>query len=150
MTTLLIGLVGLSRVQALTDDPISRNLPIDGPFWSQWSTYYGCSQFKYDEFCRFPSRHKLESWRYRVCLLPDDTNYPDKIFDNQAPQGMFQDQVESNSNVFTNRSEFERLYNEKDEKINLSFLVPQTADPGNAISRALSSEKAQNLEFIFR
>ena len=143
MTILLLGLAGLASAQTPTDEEISRKLPIDGPFWSQWSTYYGCTQFKYDEFCRFPNRHKLQAWRYRVCVLPDGTNYPDKIFDNQEPQGMFQDQIKSNTNVFTGEEPFKTGYGEKD----LSFLVPQSADPGSSISRELQD---QNPEFKFR
>ena len=84
---LLIALIGAGS--ALPSAEVSRDLPIDGAFWTQWSTYYGCSQFQFDEFCRYPNKAKLSAYRYRVCVLPDLRNYPQNLFDNQKRQGEY-------------------------------------------------------------
>ena len=86
MGVIWLSLIGISA-GILPSEEVSRSLPANGAFWTQWSTYYGCSQFRYDEFCRFPERHKLQAGRYRVCILADDRNFPNNLFDNQKPQG---------------------------------------------------------------
>ena len=158
-----LSLIGLSFAQSLPSQEVSRELPANGAHWTQWSTYYGCSQFRYDEFCRFPERHKLQAGRYRICTLVDGRNFPDNLFDNQKPQGqsldyftgsdnilgMFQKQIEESSAIkflngtdftFTNEEEFMKVY----DQLDLSSLVPQTGDPFDQISSLLLSSDPNN------
>ena len=84
---LLIALIGFGSAQStykLPSDIVDDNLPLDGPYWSQWSEWYGCSQFKYDEFCRFKNKAQLKSRRYKVCVYPKGKNYAEELL-----QGMY-------------------------------------------------------------
>jgi len=86
----VLGSLGISAQELPRVDP-------NGLLWTGWSEWYGCAGqtfYEPSELCAFPERRKLKSYRYKLCVQPDDLNYPEanpavNIFDENQPQKMF-------------------------------------------------------------
>ena len=74
-----------------------------GKLWTGWSEWYGCAGNNFwknpSEVCAFPERRKLKSYRYKLCVYPDESRYPTdnptkNVFGTEDnPQKMFKEEL---------------------------------------------------------